>query len=236
MFPSEIEYKGKTYKKKVSENPLPPNIRRIKRWGYDSIMTSYGFDINALTDGTNNFQAIGLYNKDTNTCGGISNFIKVSHSDMVHLYNLQVYDGVEIDLKMNWLVNTGNGKRIYWGGDWRSAVEIKWGTIGLGGNFVQVEGYETLRVPMRNGQYETLSFARLVGFKKSDWNRPLFPADDDIGLLASGLVHRAYCVGKNNALVDSPKRVVYTPFYDPRDWKTGQVRNSPLYIPEIWLE
>lgn len=202
------------------------NIRRVRKWG-DPVMVKYGFDYNKVGS---NFQAVKCYNKDTNQMGAISNYIVINHTDVMNLKALQVADAYTVNNKMGWLIYDGEGTRIHWGGDWKTANAIKWGTLCLGGNLVSVDGYENIKAKLPDGTTSIVRFARLNGFTKTDWGRSLSD------LIANGLVHRCYCVGKDNAFVDSPKGICYSPFYDPTNWKTGTVKNSKLYIPEMWLE
>lgn len=67
--------------------------------------------------------------------------------------------------------------------------------------------------------------ARLVGFRKSDWLRPL----DE--LLALGLVHRCFVANSGN--VDTPRGIVYSPL----DWDFGGTDEpDTLWIPFEYLE
>jgi len=79
---------------------------------------------------------------------------------------------------------------------------------------------------VEGGRKVTLMMAKLVGFRKSDWNRPL----DE--LLAEGLVHRCFCAYSNNTPRDSPQGIVYSPFFSPQDWDfAGTARPSAFYLP-----
>jgi len=135
--------------------------------------------------------------------------------------------------KMNWLSKPYG--TIYFShrgfADWRKAPFIEWGTLALGGNLVKVEGTETIRAKFRDGVKREVEMARLKGFRSSDWNRPL----DD--LLAEGLVHRCFCAYRSNHFGDSPKGIVYSPFYSLLDWDfAGKANPDALYIPIEWLE
>jgi len=114
--------------------------------------------------------------------------------------------------------------------DWQTAPQIRWGTLTLGGNLVQVEWYETINV-IYNGVRQDMQMARLIGFRKTDWALP------STELLARGLVHRCYCAYKNNQFGDSPKGIVYSPFWSLLDWDfAGNDTPDALYIPTVWLE
>ena len=214
---------------------LESRLYRIRRWG-DSEMVKYGFDVNQVN--TSNFQAVGLYNKETGF-GAVTNFLYLPREDIDSLRNMQFDEEVEgknasKEGKMNWLC-AHRGKMYMYDNesdDWQSAPRIRWGTVSLGGNLVQVDGFEELKVQLRNGQSKGMhTMARLVGFRKSDWNRPL--AD----LLAEGLVHRCYCAYKNNQFGDTPKGIVYSPFFSPLDWDfNGAKQPSAFYLPMEYLE
>jgi hypothetical protein len=80
-----------------------------------------------------------------------------------------------------------------------------------------------------------MTMARLRGFKKDDWGRPL----DE--LLAEGLVHRCFCVYTGNDIGDGPQGIVYSPFWSPEDWvfrpqKQGVPAPKALWIPMAYLE
>ena len=235
---------------KIHPTTLPTvTIRRVRRWG-DPIFVKYGFDVNNLT--TTNFQAVGLYNKSTNQMGGVANYLLFPQIDVMRLAALQVEDNY-LDKqtgwstkykmeawraqKMNWLCKP-KGTIYFWHHkfpndtqDWFTLPYIEWGTIALGNNLVAVEGYETLTVKTPDNQTAPRKMARLAGFTPADWSRPL-PE-----LLAAGLVHRCYCVDRNNNVVDSPKGIVYSPFLSPQHWTFigNQPQPSALYIPEEWL-
>src|SRR4030095_15055185 len=111
-----------------------------------------------------------------------------------------------------------------------TAKFIQWGIITLGGNLVQVEGEEEIEIKI-DGVKKTERMARLVGFKKKDWYRPL----DE--LLAEGLVHRCFCVyGSRNKPIDTPKGIIYSPLFSPLEWTfAGQARPKALYLPFYYL-
>ena len=121
---------------------------------------------------------------------------------------------------------------------WRRADGIRWGTLALGGNLVQVVGTDTFEVKLPAAKVvKPVKMARLQGFKPSDWNRPL----DD--LLAEGLVHRCFCVYEGDDLGDSPKGIVYSPFWslEPEGWEfmpkaKGVPDPTALWIPFDDLE
>lgn len=212
------------------------NLYRVRKWG-DPVMVKYGFDVNRLN--TSNFQAVGLYNNGNKEFGAVSNFIRISHAEVLRLKAMQIEDNYVTkredwrSQKMNWLCKFRG--TIYFfdndSDDWRTAPRIRWGTLALGGNLVQVVGTEIIRAKMRDGITRQVEMARLKGFTVSDWDRPV----DD--LLAEGLVHRCFCAYRNNHFGDSPKGIVYSPFYSPEDWDfAGTAKATALYIPTEWLE
>ena len=220
----------------VSPSPdLESKFYRVRRWG-DPVMSELGFDVNVV--GTTNFQAVGLYNKETGF-GAVTNFIRILKDDIAHLRDMQfeqVVDGRKFnqDQKMDWLCSF-RGKIYMYDGkldEWPSAPRIRWGTLALGGNLVQVDGFENIEVKLPGEtQIRNHKMARLVGFRKRDWSRPL----DE--LLEEGLVHRCYCAYKNNQFGDSPKGIVYSPFYSLLDWDfAGVQKPRVLYIPFEYLE
>lgn len=214
-----------------------PEMYRIRRWG-DPVLGKSVADI-----GVSNFQAIGVFNRANNTVGGVTNYCRIPHMDLLYLYNLQVEDEYVDKIadwrkqKMSWLCKTG-GTIYFWNdssvGDWASLAYIRWGTIGLGGNLVQVEGVETLTVKLPNADSKrTLPMARLRGFRMTDQARPL------TDLLAEGLVHRCFCAYlPNDRFGDSPKGIVYSPFWSPKDWTfigPNQPQPDAWYLPMEWL-
>jgi len=214
---------------------LEAKLYRIRRWG-DPVMLELGFDVNRVN--TTNFQAVGLYNKETGF-GAVTNFIHILRDDIQNLRDIQfdeTVNGKECtqDGKMGWLCS--HRGKIYMYDDkldeWETAQRIRWGTLALGGNLVQVDAFENLKVKLPGEKKEAVhKMARLVGFRKTDWTRPL----DE--LLSEGLVHRCYCAYKNNKFGDSPKGIVYSPFYSLLDWDfVGVIQPRALYIPFIYLE
>ena len=228
-----------------SSPPEPAgNIWRVRKWG-DPIMTAQGLSTEIIMrDGlTSNFQAVGLCNKLTGF-GAVTNWLAIPQADIIRLYDMQKYALEEdkrvgfsypIDKKMDWLFEEKGS--IYFGlSDWRSQ-NAEWGTLALGGNLVNVEGYETMTWKFPDGKVTTAKFARLKGFRKADWVRPFAE------LLAEGLVHRCWCAyysaqsRTHDVFSDTPKGAVYSPFWSPLDWKfNGNNNSTHLYIPASWLE
>ena len=218
----------------VPSPALESKLYRIRRWG-DPVMLALGFDVNQVD--TTNFQAIGLYNKLTGF-GAVTNFINIERDDIVNLMNMQFEEErngrrFTPKNKMDWLCSY-RGKIYMYGAQsdaWETSPRIRWGTAALGGNFVQVERFENIEAKLPGGTRGVHTMARLVGFRKSDWTRPL----DE--LLAEGLVHRCYCAYKNNQFGDTPKGIVYSPFFSPKDWGfNGKKTLDALYIPAVYLE
>lgn len=226
------------------------NVFRVRKWG-DPIMVGQA-GLSTLLVGTTNFQATGLYNKSTQEFGGVSHFLRIPQADVKKLAAMQVEDdfvdkkdgwstqyGMEVwrVQKMNWLCKSKGTIYFYFHhaseGHWSNLSYIEWGTIALGWNYVTVEDVETLivRVPEERIPRKR-EMARLAGFRQSDWDRPLQE------LLACGLVHRCYCAYWGDDIGDSPKGIVYSPFWSPRDWQfigQGQAQPSNFYIPMDWL-
>lgn len=214
---------------------LLSKLYRIRKWG-DPVMLKLGFDVNQVN--TTNFQATGLYNKETGF-GAVTNFLYIPREEVFRVRDMQfdqAVDGKNASKvgKMNWLC--GFRGKIYMyddpSHDWQTADRVRWGTVALGGNLVQVDGFEEIHVKLP-GENEAAvhTMARLVGFRKTDWARPL--AD----LLAEGLVHRCYCAYKDNRFGDSPKGIVYSPFFSPLDWDfSGNRQPGAFYIPTKYLE
>ncbi|HSB00719.1 MAG TPA: hypothetical protein VLE49_08720 [Anaerolineales bacterium] len=211
-------------------------LRRVLTWG-EKVMIKYGFDVNQVK--TSNFQAVGLYNNGSKEFGAITNFIRISHAEVMKLKAMQIEDEYVAKIenwrsqKMNWLCKYRG--TIYFFDDesdqWPTAPCIRWGTLALGGNLVQVLGTEMIQAKMRDGVTRKVEMARLQGFRASDWSRPL----DE--LLAEGLVHRCFCAYKNNHFGDSPKGIVYSPFFSVRNRDfAGLAVATDLYIPTEWLE
>jgi hypothetical protein len=213
---------------------LEANIYRIRRWG-DPVMLALGFDVNQV--GTTNFQAVGLYNKLTGF-GAVTNFIRIARDDIDNLHAMQFEEErngktITPEGKMGWLCSF-RGKLYMYDDEadaWETASRIRWGTVALGGNLVQVERFEDIEVKLPGGTKGVHRMARLVGFRKTDWSRPL----DE--LLAEGLVHRCYCAYKNNQFGDTPRGIIYSPFYSPQDWDfNGKKKLDAVYLPVVYLE
>lgn len=208
-------------------NLSPPvnQIRTVRKWG-DPIMVQYGFDVGQV--GSTNFQAVKAFAIGAGF-GGVTNFLRIPHNEVMKIRDMQIPDAYTKDKKMEWLCSYRGSIYLYEQMDdaWETASNIKWGTITLGGNRVQVLGYENLNV----GNGEIWNMAKLKGFTPSDWGRPLEQ------LVAEGLVHRCYCAYKNNQFGDSPKGIVYSPFFSPAYYDfAGNAQPTELYIPTMWLE
>lgn len=212
------------------------SLYRLRIWGDPILLNEAGLSVDLV--GTSNFQAIGLYNKETGW-GGVTNFLYIPRVDLDKLIALQVEDEYQDkqpdwrSQKMNWLCKEKG--TIYFTGDspgWRTATQIKWGTIGLGGNLVAVDGEEEMLIQTRGEtQKRWRKMYRLAGFLRTDWGRSL--AD----LLANGLVHRCYCAYSGNDFGDSPKGIIYSPFWSPLDWDfAGNAQPRAFYLPANWME
>jgi hypothetical protein len=213
------------------------NLYRVRTWG-DNVMGPLGFDVNVVK--TSNFQAVGLYNKATGF-GAVKNYAHIPREDIDRLIDMQfdeIVDGkkMTVEDKMNWLCQFVG--RIYMfdsGKDsWQKSTQIRWGTIALGGNLVQVVGEEEIEVKLpgeENGKAVRRRMMRLAGFRKSDWSRSL----DE--LLALGLVHRCFVANSGNTFADTSRGIVYSPFYSMLDWDfAGTAKPDALYIPFEYLE
>ena len=228
------------------------NVYRVRRWG-DPVMKKFEFDINSPKspgkDFSSNFQAVGLYNK-AEGFGAVSNYLIIPPDDVAWLENLQIEDDYEAKVpdwlhqKMSWLCQERGSIYMFSSKEkgrspWRRSDGIRWGTLALGGNLVQVERFENFdpAVTTPSG-IKVTKMAKLVGLKRNDMSRPL----DE--LLALGLVHRCFCVEKgNNGFGDSPKGIVYSPFWsldDKWEFRPQQQKKKPaptaLYIPAEYLE
>jgi hypothetical protein len=216
-----------------------PNMYRIRKWG-DPLLGESVVDI-----GVSNFQAVSLYNTANNSMGGVSNYLRIPHSWVEYLRLLQVEDEY-IDKqpdwrrqKMNWLCKIrGTIYFFYHGfkeGSWETLPYIEWGTIGLGGNLVNVESVEILKVKMPEGNTQTIPMGKIRCFQKSDQAKPLNQ------LLEEGLAHRCTCAYLKpvpDAYGDSPKGIVYSPVWSPKDFTfigPGQPQPDAFYLPMKWL-
>jgi hypothetical protein len=222
------------------------NVYRVKKWGDQGMIDTSVLESRGQSS---NFQAVSLYNTATGF-GAISNYLIIPPEDVLRMEALQVEDEYEekrgddwLHQKMNWLCQFRGSiymfadKDSYKGEwDWRRREGIRWGTLALGGNLVQVLDTDTfpIKLPGKD-KVESVRMARLQGFKPDDWKRPL----DE--LLAEGLMHRCFCVYQGDDLGDSPKGIVYSPFWSPECWEfmpkptKGRAATS-LWIPFDYLE
>jgi len=211
-----------------------PNAYRLRKWGDPVLVYEAGRSVELA--GTSNFQAIGLWNKETGF-GGVTNHVWISRGDIDRVAAMQVEDNYVAkvtdwrDQKMRWLFKP-KGTIYFYGdldGGWRGVPKAKWGTIGLGWNLVTVEGVETLTVII-NQVMQQREMARLATYRKADQGRSL----ED--LLAHGLVHRCFCAYSGDDIGDSPKGICYSPFWSPLDWDfAGNDQPSAFYLPLNWL-
>jgi hypothetical protein len=221
--------------------PAPSGVYRVRKWGDPIMVAEADADVGAVN--TTNFQAVGIYAKTAGEFGGVTQFCRIPRADVMRLAALQVEDEYQDkvsdwrDQKMRWLIKPRG--TIYFGiqtGEtWKTFTKeyIEWGTIALGWNFVTVEDVETLsvKVPGEDSPRKR-DMARLAGFRKTDWARPLAE------LLAVGLVHRCYCAYWGNNIGDTPKGIIYSPFWSPKDWLfIGPAKQQPeaFYLPMDWL-
>ncbi|HEX5809623.1 MAG TPA: hypothetical protein VFY25_13235, partial [Anaerolineales bacterium] len=229
--------------------PRRKDIYRVKRWGAPGA-EELGHTVEKLyaRGESSNFQAVGLYNEATGF-GAVSNYLIIPREDVLRLEALQVEDLYEqkrpewLHQKMNWLCQHRGSIYMFaeeeddrGGWPWRREAGIRWGTIALGGNLVQVVEKRDMEVKLpAKEEVASMTMGRLRGFKREDWGRPL----DE--LLAEGLVHRCFCVYTGNDIGDGPQGIVYSPFWSPEEWefmpKTKGVRDpKALWIPMAYLE
>ncbi|HET9909734.1 MAG TPA: hypothetical protein VFQ23_24010 [Anaerolineales bacterium] len=221
------------------------NLWKVRIWGDDKLKLVGLTTTSAAVQekAPSNFQAVGLYDKETRQRGAVSNFLKIERDEIDELIAMQIEDEfkrkqsepkrssrkqLEIwrQQKMRWLCK-GEGT-IYFtkgGKGWENASFILWGTVSLGGNLVQVEGEEEIEFKTAEGK-KKMRMARLAGFTKSHWSWPL----DE--LLAQGLVHRCFCALPGDKPTDTPQGIVYSPFFSPRNRDfSGQAKPSAFYLP-----
>ena len=221
-----------------------PNVYRVRKWG-DPVMKEFAFDIN-IKKFSSNFQAVGLYNTATGF-GAISNYLLIPPNDVSWLENLQIEDEYEAKVpdwlhqKMSWLCQERGSIYMFASKEkgrspWRRPDGIRWGTLALGGNLVQVAEWKEFDFDVTTPSGKKVrNMARLVGFTSKDMVKPMDQ------LLAEGLVHRCYAVNPGNVFRDSPQGIVYSPFWSPREWeftpkpKKGTVPTD-LWIPACYLE
>lgn len=223
-----------------------PQLFRVRPWG-DPVMRKFEFDIKLKKNFNSNFQAVGLYNK-AEGFGAISNYLIIPPEDVLRLEAMQLEDEYEdkvpdwLRQKMTWLCQERGSiymfaSKEFGDAPWRRSDGIRWGTLALGGNLVKVESVEEFDEELATPSgIKVRKMAKLIGFHSSDWNRPL----DE--LLAEGLVHRCFAVHRDNSLGDSPKGIVYSPFWSLDDkWEfmpnnNGKRPPTALYIPFDYLE
>jgi len=225
--------------------PAPPpapglGLYRVRKWG-DPVMVKQGFDT-AFINGTN-FQAVGLWNDATKDFGGVSNYLRIPHADVMRLRDMQRPDKYPRDQKMQWLAGEYRG-RIYMlenrDDNWPDCAFIRWGTILFGGAFVKIDRIVTFPVKFPQESVKRAAMmGRVACFRRSDWARPL--AD----LYNEGLVQRCYCAGRDkaagieNIFTDSPKGIVYSPVWSPLDWtftQPGKPQPTSFWTAMEWLE
>lgn len=233
MLPNILFLNEQTYYKK----PVVKNeIRQVRLWS-DPIMNKYGFDVNQVN--TSNFQAVMTWNDGNREFGGVTNFLRIPKGEMYLVRDMQFNEetprGIfNKDDKMEWLCQYRGRIFMYENREdhWTTANYTRWGTICIGGNYVQVDRYENILWSFNNEPVREYEMARLVGFRREDWGR------SRAELLAEGLIHRDFCAyPPDNKLGDSPKGMVFSPFFSPLDYDfAGTAQPTALYIPTMWLE
>ena len=226
------------------------NLYKVRIWGDPKLEGLTTASESVQEKAPSNFQAVGVYVKEISQRGGVTNFLKIERAEIDKLIAMQIEDiferkrskekksegkrsnrkRLEIwrEQKMKWLCKEKGTIYFTKGGKgWENAPDILWGTIALGGNLVQVEGEPVpMEIKVEGGKKEEKLMAKLVGFTKLDWSRPL----DE--LLAEGLVHRCFCAYPGDKPGDSPQGIVYSPFFSPvgRDF-SGKAKPSVFYLP-----
>ena len=212
------------------------NLWKVRIWGEPEMKHKYSVRIFEGRDYGSNFQAVGLWNS-VDARGAVAYHITIGREDIDRLMQMQIEDEYEEKRKgkgdwrkqkMDWLCKDEGTIFFTKGGPgWESAKKIMWGTVALGGNLVQVERFEDVEFKIGK-ERQKKKMARLVGFRRRDWGRPL----DD--LLAEGLVHRCFCAMDHDRPADTPKGIIYSPFLSVQEtaWKfAGTTRPQALYLP-----
>ena len=212
------------------------NLWKVRIWGEPEMKHKYSVRIFEGRDYGSNFQAVGLWNS-VDARGAVAYHITIGRDDIDKLMAMQIEDEYEEKRKgkgdwrkqkMDWLCKDEGTIFFTKGGPgWGSAKTIMWGTVALGGNLVQVERFEDVEFKIGK-ERQKKKMARLVGFRRRDWGRPL----DD--LLAEGLVHRCFCAMDHDRPADTPKGIIYSPFLSVQEsgWKfAGTARPQALYLP-----
>jgi GH25 family lysozyme M1 (1,4-beta-N-acetylmuramidase) len=232
---------------------LPSDVYRVMKWGDPILVAEADRTVSTFPpeQSPSNFQAIGLYNKIAGGFGGVSHYLRIPPADIKRLASLQVEDNfidkkpgwnIQYQMeawrvqKMNWLIKERGTIYFFYhhrsSGHWSTLDYAEWGTIALGNTLVSVEDVEVFPVTTPDNKRRTRQMARLAGFRKSDWARSL----ND--LVENGLVHRCFCVYSGDDIGDSPKGIVYSPFWSPRDWtyiSSTKPQPDAFYLPLDWL-
>ena len=212
------------------------NLWKVRIWGEPAMKDKYSVRMFEGRDYGSNFQAVGLWNSAEGR-GAVAYHITIGRDDIDRLMAMQIEDEYEDKRKgkrdwrtqkMDWLCKDEGTVFFTKGGPgWESAKKIMWGTVAIGGNLVQVERFEDVEFKTSDG-WQKKKMARLVGFRRRDWGRPL----DD--LIAEGLVHRCFCAMDHDRPADTPKGIIYSPFLSVQEsaWKfAGTARPQALYLP-----
>lgn len=203
-------------------------LYRVRQYN-DPVMLAMGYDINLIAPETlSNFEYVQLLIPGLGT-GSVSTFCTIQRADIDRLIALQDAEaGVTVERKMNWLVYPGSYERPYWGGDWRTAAEIRWGVLVFGNQLVKVDRIELMKVKEPNGPKDKIMrMGRLVTFGKADWGKT-FATDPH-------LIQRATAVrGHDNFHNEFPRGEIFSPLWSPVDFDLKPVGSAPAFRREYW--
>ena len=204
---------------------LPPGYKMFKarKWAVPELGLSYE------EFGFSSFQVIPTWIAETRTWSAVSNFSIMDTYGTKKLQEIQVQDGFELRVKMNWLVMNGFASSPMWTGsskNWQDAPEYRVGTM-LWGDQIFAATTETFNVQTSLGLQ---SCRKILPFRKIDWFRSpdahphLFPW--------------ACVSGPNNGISFSwgrGKIRTMLQVLDPIDYKfAGSIVPTAFYMPENW--
>lgn len=233
------------------QDPPPSALFRVcKRYGDEPVVLEANMDIKRqypppyTINEPSNFQNMDVIVKLEDgymDMGGIHNTLFIPNADYLRLDRFQTADELgTVEDKLRWLSHTYRHS-IYWteqGGSYNAGDPLWWGCIALGGNVVQVIRTETVQLATyADSVARPREVAVLRGFTPADWMRPRQE------LVEQGLLHRCYCAyGIDNTFGDSPRGVVYSPFWHPHGdlfqtgWRLhGTKRLDAFRVPVEWL-
>lgn len=219
-------------------NSIVPNLRTLKRWAQDAIMTQDSYDVNqrlVYDPATGQWKVQGQFsgldvyqiNADGIYIGDMSQngtWVSLSNADIHKIAALQVADAFTVKQKMEWLLKDnmewGSVMRCNLFGAWEQAQNIQMIGAVWAGQKVEVLEQRTFPDVLFEGVRANVPMSRIRTFnRQTDWEKTRDT------LLEECIVQKCTAVSDTNGVIE-PKGIIYLPLI---------TRTASVWVFDRWL-